>query len=66
MIKKITSITVFSTGEGKRVAATYSEISEGGDMLKQNEKVNFIALGEALLENIAAIEQAVQIRIEGE
>lgn len=66
MIKRITSITIFSTGEGKRIAGTYSEISESGDMQKQNEKVNFIALDEELLAHIQAIEHAAQAKIEGE
>jgi len=65
-IKKLTSITVFSTGEGKRVSGTYSEITEGGDLVGNNNKFNFIALNPDLLEHITAIELAAQSKLVGD
>lgn len=65
-IKKLTSVTVFSTGEGKRVSGTYSEITEAGDLVGNNKKFNFIALDPELLEHITAIELAAQKKLEGD
>ena len=65
-VKKLTSITVFSTGEGKRISGTYSEITEGGDLVGNNNKFNFIALDLELLEHITAIELAAQRKLEGD
>lgn len=65
-IKKLTSVTVFSTGEGKRVSGTYSEMTESGDLVDSNVRFNFIALDEELLTHIEAIESQAQSKIEGE
>jgi len=65
-VKKLTSVTVFSTGEGKRVSGTYSEITEDGDLVGNNNKFNFIALDQELLDHISAIEIAAQSKIGGE
>jgi len=65
-VKKLTSVTVFSTGEGKRVSGTYSEITEEGDLVGNNNKFNFIALDQELLDHISAIETVAQSKIGGE
>ena len=41
-MKKVTSFTHLVTGEGDRIAYTYSEISEKGELISQNNKGNFI------------------------
>ena len=41
-MKKVTSFTHLVTGEGDRIAYTYSEISEVGEIVSQNNKANFI------------------------
>lgn len=45
-IKKITSFTSHKTGEGTRLSATYSEISENGQLVKSNERFNVIVVDE--------------------
>ena len=41
-MKKLTSFTHLITGEGDRVAYTYSEVDEKGNIKSQNNKGNFI------------------------
>lgn len=41
-IKKITSFTAHQTGEGTRLSATYSEITEDGTLVKSNERFGVI------------------------
>ena len=41
-MKKVTSFTHLKTGEGDRIAYTYSEISELGEITSQNNKGGFI------------------------
>ena len=43
------------TGEGDRLAYTYSEIDENGNLVSQNNKGNFIVLDDALQEHINEI-----------
>ena len=46
-----------STGEGDRIAFTYSTIdTESGKVLSQNEKGNFLIFDEGLSTNVKAIE----------
>lgn len=42
-MKRITSFTHLKTGEGDRIAYTYSEISELGEITSQNNKGGFVA-----------------------
>ena len=43
-IKKITSFTSHKTGEGTRLSATYSEITNDGALIKSNERFNVIVV----------------------
>lgn len=54
-MKKLTSFTHLTTGEGDRIAYTYSEIDENGNLVSQNNKGNFIVLDDALQEHINEI-----------
>ena len=55
-IKKLTSFMKLSTGEGDRIAFTYSTIdTESGKVLSQNEKGNFLIFDDGLSANIKAI-----------
>ena len=59
-IKKLTSFMKLSTGEGDRIAFTYSTIdTESGKVLSQNEKGNFLIFDDGLSENIKAIEDYI-------
>ena len=43
-MKKVTSFTHLVTGEGDRIAYTFSEVSESGELISQNNKGNFVAV----------------------
>lgn len=49
-----------STGEGDRIAFTYSTIdTESGKVISQNEKGNFLIFDDGLLANIKKIEDYI-------
>lgn len=54
-MKKVTSFTHLITGEGSRIAFTYSEMNESGDLISQNNKGNFVAMDQELSTHINAI-----------
>ena len=54
-MKKLTSFTHLITGEGNRIAFTYSEIDEEGNLKSQNNKGNFVAVDPDLVTHINAI-----------
>ena len=56
-MKILTSVTQFTTGEGTRISFTYSEISESGNIISQNNKASFIAVDNDLLNHINAIKR---------
>ena len=58
-MKKVTSFTHLVTGEGDRIAYTYSEISEDGELISQNNKGNFVVVGGEIKEAIALINNAI-------
>ena len=58
-MKKVTSFTHLVTGEGDRIAYTYSEISETGELKSQNNKGNFIAMDEELTAAIQTINSKI-------
>lgn len=58
-MKKLTSFTKLITGEGIRVAYTYSEIDESGQLISQNNKGNFIAVDAGLITHINAIDDFI-------
>lgn len=51
-MKIVTSFTHLKTGEGDRIAYTYSEISGDGTLVSQNNKGNFIVISEEMLERV--------------
>lgn len=55
-MKKLTSFTCLRTGEGIRVSYTYSEVSDNGELISQNNRENFIVVDDSLEENISSIE----------
>lgn len=64
-MKVLTSFAVVFTGEGKRVSYTYSVIDAEGNVERSNVRKSFIATSQALLADIAAIQAAVEERMEG-
>lgn len=59
-MKKITSFTHLITGEGDRIAFTFSEIDETGMVISQNNKKNFVVTNEEMIGHIDAIEKYIQ------
>lgn len=64
-MKKVTSFTHLVTGEGDRIAFTYSEISESGEITSQNNKGNFIVIDQNVKSAIDTINQFLAQRLEG-
>nr|WP_297874315.1 hypothetical protein [uncultured Blautia sp.] len=54
-MKKVTSFTHLITGEGNRIAYTYSELDSTGNLVSQNNKGNFVAVDPELVSHINAI-----------
>lgn len=54
-MKKVTSFTHLVTGEGNRIAYTYSELDSTGNLVSQNNKGNFVAVDPELVSHINAI-----------
>lgn len=62
-IKKITSFTSHKTAEGTRLSATYSEITENGQLVKSNERFNVIVVNEEMQAHIDALSEFLQEKI---
>ena len=58
-MKKVTSFTHLVTGEGDRIAYTYSEISEDGELISQNNKRNLVVVGGEIKGAIDLINNAI-------
>lgn len=54
-MKKVTSFTHLITGEGDRIAYTFSELDSTGNLVSQNNKGNFVAVDPELVSHIDAI-----------
>ena len=54
-MKKLTSFTHLKTGEGDRIAYTFSEVDEKGTLVSQQNKGNFIVVDETLQGHVQAI-----------
>lgn len=62
-VKKITSFTHHTTGEGSRLSATYSEISEDGTLVKSNERFDTIVVDEETQAHIDALNKFLQGKV---
>ena len=63
-MKKVTSITILTTAEGKRLSLTFSEIDQSGNIVKENDRVNRVVVDEAALGVIAGLEEFAQAIVE--
>lgn len=43
-VKKVTSFTYLRTGEGYRIAYTFSEMDQNGNLISQNNKGNYVVV----------------------
>ena len=58
-LNKLTGIALMTTGEGDRIAYTYSVIDDEGNLISPNNKGNFIALDAELINHIQAIREYI-------
>jgi hypothetical protein len=65
-MKKVTSMTVLTTAEGKRLSITFSEIDEKGNIIKENERVNKVVVDQSALNCITELEGFAQGIVDGE
>lgn len=65
-MKKVTSMTVLTTAEGKRLSLTFSEINDSGDIITENKRVNKVVINSNALEQISSLEDFAQSIIDGE
>lgn len=63
MIKKITSFTSHTTGEGTRLSATYSEINEQGQIVKSNERFNIVVVDEEMKDALDKVDNFLNTMI---
>lgn len=64
-MRKVTSFTHLVTGEGDRIAYTYSEISDTGELVSQNNKGNFIIVDQSVKNAVDLVNQYIDQRLEG-
>ena len=56
-MKKLTSFTKLTTGEGMRIAFTFSEVDDMGKLMSQNNKGNFILVDDEIKAKVDDIEK---------
>lgn len=65
-MKKVTSVTILTTAEGKRLSLTFSEIDGNGNIIKENQRVNKVVVDRNALDFISALENFAQNIVDGE
>lgn len=61
MKKILTSFMNLSTGEGSRIAYTYSEVNEEtGEVVSQNNKGNFLVMNDDVQAHLDAVKKYIQ------
>lgn len=65
-ICKVTSFTSLNTGEGSRIAFTFSVIDENGKVVSQNNKGNYMVMDEEEQRHVDAIRANILERIQKE
>ena len=65
-MKVVTSFPHLITGEGNRIAFTYSELDKSGNLVSQNNKGNFVVTDPELVAHINAINSYInRMKLEG-
>ena len=58
-MKKLTSFTKLTTGEGLRVAFTFSEVDDRGRLISQNNTGNFVLVDDEIKAKVNDIERFI-------
>lgn len=64
-MKIVTSMTILTTPEGKRMSVTYSDVDESGKITSENNRENRIVVRNDVLEHISVLELFAQEIVEG-
>lgn len=59
-MKKVTSMTLFDTSAGRRLSITYSEISDTGQILRSNIRVDRILVTDEMIAHADALAEYAQ------
>lgn len=62
-MKILTSVSIISAPEGKRVSYTYSELDVNGSLVKSNVRESFVALDPEIQTIITSLESKVNERL---
>lgn len=62
-MKRLQGFAVINDTMGKKVAYTYSEIDENGNVVKSNVKESFIAIDTEALDLISKLEEKINTRL---
>lgn len=65
-MKKVTSMTVLTTAEGKRLSLTFSEIDESGNIVNENKRINKVVVDQGALNAIESLENFAQGIVDAE
>lgn len=65
-MKKVTSMTILTTAEGKRLSITHSELDEKGNVISENQRTNRVIIDSVVLEHVTALEMFAQGVVDGE
>jgi len=63
-MKIITGFAIINSDIGKKIAYTFSEVDEDGNVTKSNIKESFAIIDEKVLNAIATIENKIKTRLE--
>ena len=58
-MKKLTSFTKLTTGEGTRISYTYSEVDGAGNLVSQNNRATFIVVDSGVQAHLDAVESYI-------
>lgn len=62
-MKTLTSFTSLVTGEGERIAYTFSEIDDYGNIISQNNKGSFVVVDESMKEHLKYIKNDIEQKL---
>lgn len=65
-MKKVTSMTVLTTAEGKRLSLTFSEIDGSGNIVNENKRINKVVVDQGALNAIESLENFAQGIVDAE
>ncbi len=65
-MKRVTSMTTFTTAEGERLSITFSDIDDNGNIIRENERVNKVVVDQEVLSFIQELKNFAQEIVNGE